>query len=279
MFLDIGSQRSFISSWLARKLKLPVIKCVALNIAQFGSQVVKGKFDVVACRIHLGERVVPTKLVVHDNVNTPIHNIGPANLKNHLQEKGWEMAVVEIKGDVLKNVNLLIGADYFNYFVIGMDKIDGVSVFVTHNGIMPFGRVPQWALQGVNIAKVCTLRICRIVEPDPGKDVWWRLDMIGIVPHEHFMISERVAIDKVTESIQKIEQGCQVNLPFCRSDRPGNNYNIALTQLHLLERHFAKDESYCRDYEKVLQTYLEAAFIEEAQSTKVEGLLSPPFWH
>lgn len=62
--LDTGSHHSFISSYQASKLKLPVIKRVALNIAPFGSQVVKGEFDVVTCHIHLGERVVCTKLVV-----------------------------------------------------------------------------------------------------------------------------------------------------------------------------------------------------------------------
>ncbi|XP_066947137.1 uncharacterized protein [Macrobrachium rosenbergii] len=187
------------------------------------------------------------------------------------------MADVEIKGDVLKNVNLLIGADYFNYFVIGMNKIDGVSVFVTHNGIKPYVRVPQWALQGVNVAKVCTLRICRLVESEPDVDVWWRLDTIGIAPHEQFTISECATVDKVTESIQKTKQDYQVSLPFRRSDRPSNNYNTALAQLHSLERHFTKDESYRRDYEKVLQTYLEAGFLEEIQRTKVEGYYLPHF--
>ncbi|XP_068203708.1 uncharacterized protein [Palaemon carinicauda] len=76
LFLDTGSQKSFISAKTARQLGLPVVGKVALNIAPFGSAEISGQYDVVSCRIEIGRRVVQMKLVAHENVDVPIHNAG-----------------------------------------------------------------------------------------------------------------------------------------------------------------------------------------------------------
>ncbi|XP_068211721.1 uncharacterized protein [Palaemon carinicauda] len=51
LFLDSGSQKSFISAKTARQLGLPVVGRVALNIAPFGSAEISGQYDVVSCFI------------------------------------------------------------------------------------------------------------------------------------------------------------------------------------------------------------------------------------
>ncbi|XP_066967517.1 uncharacterized protein [Macrobrachium rosenbergii] len=99
MFLDTGSQRSFISTSLACKLKLKVIREVKLNLASFASQSVTGEYETVGGRVHLGKRVVRVKLVVHDHVVTPIHNLGLESVKKQLEDCWWRLDTLGISPD------------------------------------------------------------------------------------------------------------------------------------------------------------------------------------
>ncbi|XP_068201726.1 uncharacterized protein [Palaemon carinicauda] len=120
LFLDTGSQKSFISAKTARQLGLPVVGKVALNIAPFGSAEISGQYDVVSCRVEIGRRIVRMKLVAHENVDVPIHNAGYVQVRQHLLSKGVTLADPENRSDELKNVHILVGADYFSYFIIGI---------------------------------------------------------------------------------------------------------------------------------------------------------------
>ncbi|XP_068242281.1 uncharacterized protein [Palaemon carinicauda] len=178
LFLDTGRQKSFIFAKIARQLGLPVVRKVALNIAPFGSAEISGQYDVISCRIEIGRRVERMKLVAHENVDVPMHNAGYVQVRQHLLSKGVTLADPENKSYELKNVHILVGADYFSYFIIGIEKVDGKSLFLTNNGMSPYGKVPQWLLQGKKIEHVKTLRVCRI-ESEPNQfdvDEWWRLD-------------------------------------------------------------------------------------------------------
>ncbi|XP_068201656.1 uncharacterized protein [Palaemon carinicauda] len=186
LFLDMGSQRSFISAKIARQLGLPVVGKVALNIAPFGSAEISGQYDVVSYRVEIGRRVVRMKLVAHENVDVPKHNAGYVRVRQHLLSKGVLLVDPENKSNKLKNVHILVGSDYFSYFIIGIEKVDGKSHFLTHNGMSPYGKVPQWLLEGQKIEHVKTLRVCRIAsEPNQfDVDEWWSLDQVGISPSE-----------------------------------------------------------------------------------------------
>ncbi|XP_068200667.1 uncharacterized protein [Palaemon carinicauda] len=167
LFLDTSNQKSFISAKTARQLGLPVVGRVALNIAPFGSAEISGQYDVVSCRVEIGRRVVRMKLVAHENIDVLIHNAGYVQVRQHLLSKGVTWADPGNNSDELKNVHILVWADYFSYFIIGIEKFDGISLFRTHNGMSPYGKVPQWLLEGKKIEHVKTHRVCRIAsEPN-----------------------------------------------------------------------------------------------------------------
>ncbi|XP_068235693.1 uncharacterized protein [Palaemon carinicauda] len=211
LFLDTGSQRSFISVKIARQLGPPVVGKVALNIAPFGSTEISGQYDVVSCRVEIGRRVVRMKLVAHENVDVPIHNASYVQVRQHLLSKGVTLADPENKSDKLKNVHILVGADYFSYFIIGIEKVDGISLFLTHNGMSPYGKVLQWLLEGQKIEHVKTLRVCRIAgEPNQfDVDEWWHLDRVGIAPSEQYTVRKAETMRKVSQSVVKKPEGYQ----------------------------------------------------------------------
>ncbi|XP_068204636.1 uncharacterized protein [Palaemon carinicauda] len=98
-----------------------------------------------------------------------------------------------------------IGADYFNYFIIGIEKVDGISLFLTNNGMSPYGKVQQWLLEGQNIEHVKTLRVCGIASESNQFDIdeWWRLDRVGIAPSEQYTVRESEAMRKYQGVINK----------------------------------------------------------------------------
>ncbi|XP_068215779.1 uncharacterized protein [Palaemon carinicauda] len=198
LFLDTGSQRSFMSAKIARQLGLPVVGKVALNIGPFGSAEISGQYDAVRCRVEIGRRVIRMKLVAHENVDVPIHNAGYVQVRRHLLSKEVTLADPENKSAKLKKVHILVGADYLNNFIIDIEKVDGISLFLTHNGISPYGKVPQWLIEGQKIEHVKTLRVFRIAsEPNQFDiDEWWCLDHVGIAPSEQYTVREAEAMQK-----------------------------------------------------------------------------------
>ncbi|XP_068213457.1 uncharacterized protein [Palaemon carinicauda] len=209
LILDSGSQRSFISAKIASQLGLPVVGRVSLNIAPFGSAEISRQYNVVSCRVEMGKRTMRMKVVAHENVDVPIHNAGYVKVRQHLLSKGVTLADSANKSDVLKNVHILVGADYFSYFIIGVEKVDRINLFLTHNGMSPYGKVPQWLLQGERIEQVKMLRVCKITNEPYQFDVdeWWRFDRVGIAPSEQYTVREAEAMRKVSQSVVKKPEG------------------------------------------------------------------------
>ena len=116
--IDSGSQRSFICAKLANKLKLPVVGTVNMNLSTFGTDPTPQVFHLVRAKMQIGSRRFTGKLIVHDNVNTEIVSPGIHKVTSMLANKGINLADRHVNGDKLRNVQLLIGVDYFNQIVI-----------------------------------------------------------------------------------------------------------------------------------------------------------------
>ncbi|XP_064083011.1 uncharacterized protein LOC135199025 [Macrobrachium nipponense] len=143
----------------------------------------------------------------------------------------------------------------------------------------PYGRVPQWLLEGHKIDHVRTLRVCSVASEPIAFDVdeWWRLDTLGIAPSEQYTVREAEAMRKVSQSVTKKPEGYQVSLPFRSEGRPGTNFRNAVAQLDSLQTKFQKDKEYYNQYQGVIDKYLEAGFIYEVKDPKIEGYYVPHF--
>ncbi|XP_068233468.1 uncharacterized protein [Palaemon carinicauda] len=137
----------------------------------------------------------------------------------------------------------------------------------------PYGKVPQWLLEGKRIEQVKTLRVCKIASEPYQFDVdeWWHLDRVGIAPSEQYTVREAEAMRKVSQSVVKKLEGYQVSLPFGSDAKPDTNYRNAVAQLESLQTKFRKDREYFDQYQGVINKYLEAGFISKEKEPKVEG--------
>ena len=90
--IDTGSQKSFISAELAKKLQLPVVNTVRLSITTFGGEGVIKEFDAIRLKVQLGYYRFVCRLIVHDKVNTPINCPGVLQMHKLLRKSGVTLA-------------------------------------------------------------------------------------------------------------------------------------------------------------------------------------------
>ena len=147
-FFGTGSQRSFVSPELVRKLNLPIIEQVPVHLSTFGNDTALHFLDLVKVKVQVGRRRIPIKLLVHDNASMGYLNCpGIYNVAQTLEKQGHQLADHNITSDSLTGIELLIGIDYFAQFIIRHKRASGISLFVIQGGgMISFGTIPRWAI-------------------------------------------------------------------------------------------------------------------------------------
>ena len=202
--IDSGLQRSFICANLANKLKLPVVGTINMNLSTFGMDPTPQVFHVVRTKMQIGSRCFTKKLIIHDNLNTEIVSPGIHKVTSMLANKGINLADRYVNGDKLRNVQLLVGVDYFNQIVIGQKKVFGVHSFITPGCIIPFGPLPAWSRSAISYDE--SRLYCNHVLCEPSLESLWDLETIDIST-ERFTHDEKLAISFVISEMEHTAQG------------------------------------------------------------------------
>lgn len=100
-FIDGGAQRSFISPQLVKALNLRVVKRINFPFRAFGGKPIFQTFDVVKIRLFLNNQYTNLNLLVHEGVNTTIHNPGIFEASRHLINNGFTVADKFVTSDYL----------------------------------------------------------------------------------------------------------------------------------------------------------------------------------
>ena len=131
-FFDTGSQRSFISPELVRKLNLPVIEQVPVHLSTFGNDTTLHFLNLVKIKVQVGRRLIPIKLLVHDSASMRYLNCpGIYNVVKTLEKQSHKLADRNTTSDSLTGIELPIGIDYFAQFITCQKRANGISLFVT----------------------------------------------------------------------------------------------------------------------------------------------------
>ena len=215
----------------------------------------------------MGKRRIPIKLLVHDSASMGYLNCpGIHNVVKTLEIQGHRLADRNITSDSLTGIELLIGVDYFAHFISRQKQASGISLFVTRGGgVIPFGTIPKWALNNEPTQYTehytCTRIVCKS-KPELELIELWDLECIGIT-QENLSPSERETVSIVRSSLEKSRKGYIVRLPFKDESRPSVNYRNAKGQLNSLIQRVSHDEILAKQYDEIVNTYLEKDFIEE----------------
>ena len=73
-------------------MELPVVAKVCLKLSTFGSVDSVQELDVVKVKFRLGSYHFNAKLIIHDNVETKLHNPGILQIHKRFKENGVQIA-------------------------------------------------------------------------------------------------------------------------------------------------------------------------------------------
>ena len=276
MLIDTGSQKSFISTNLARRLNLKPIKCINVRLSTFGGSGECQTLEVVRVKINVGHHQFTAQFIVHDNVTMKVHQAGILQMRQKLVQHNVKLADKHLNSETIDNIEILLGIDYYSKVVFSMRRVCGMDLFVTAKGIVPFGIVPNW-VKGIRTQdKVVCNRVTCIDSREErfSESHLWDLETIGI-KDERFTSSEKQAIHQVTNNLVKTDEGYQVSLPFKDHQRPSVNYRPAIAQFNSLLQKFKTNVTLYEQYQKVIQDYLDQGFIEQTENDPRIGSYLP----
>ena len=130
---------------------------------------------------------------------------------------------------MLTGVKILVSVDSFSQFVRRQRKAMGVNLYVTGEGVMPFGPVPKWVGGQSSSSNQfgCARGSCEEI-PDVTKQ--WESENIGITK-EMMLSSEKEVVSLVKSQAVKTDTGYGVKLPFKDDMWLSVNYCTARGQL------------------------------------------------
>ena len=102
----------------------------------------------------------------------------------------------------------------------------------------------------------------------------WDLERIGIT-QENLSPSERETASIVRSSLEKSDNGYIVYLLFKDESRPSVNYRNTKGQLNSLIQTVSQNENLGKQYNEIVNTYLEKDFIEEIPNEPIAGHYLP----
>lgn len=275
LLLDSGAQQSFIDEKIAKKLNLKSIEKIKIKVSGFRSE----KEEMINCDVY---ELYLSPLDNNKNkftvqlVGVPkiCVNIKDQDLKSVINRnkliKELKLADTSFSSNE-KQIDILLGADYYWGFVTGETKRFENEDLVAIN--TAFG----WVLSGNThkesnnsnnmITNVSMMKMTCENVSSLNEEIhrFWDLDEIGI------STNETSVYNKFKDSIKFENSRYSVKLPVKEyHDLLPDNYNLALNRLYRLKERLVYDEILLRKYDNIIQEQLQSGIIEEVTT---EGLV------
>ena len=277
---DSGSQMSFITSNLVKKLNLKTADTISLKIQGFKSKAFLESYPVVNVVVALGTRKKRVKLAVVDSLPSNFTTPGLNKACNLLKYNNVKVSD-NFDSDLVSNIGILMGSEYFGKFVGNLTQFNGITLFETPGGLMIFGEIPSNFYKSCDFGEPSAL-ICRITTSYMPNDIpdlveeyvepvskLWELESIGINTNE-VDNEDKFAYDSYLDSV-KFEHGRYwVRLPF-KPNFSGlpTNYKQALGQLYSLRSNLSRNPDYLNCYNNIINEQISRKFIEVVPDAKV----------
>ena len=144
--------------------------------------------------------------------------------------------------------------------------------------MIPFGTIPRWAIHNESSNAytgnyTCARIICES-KPELELSELWDLERIGIT-QDDLSPTERETVSIVRSSMEKSDAGYIVCLPFKKTTRPSANYRNAKGQLNSLIQRVSHDANLGKQYDDIVNSYVEKEFIKEIPNDPTAGHYMP----
>ena len=157
--------------------------------------------------ITLGKYSQKIKAVVVGNMGVIIHPPGLVDLADKLREKGVKLADQNLDSDVINNIDVMIGIDYYHDFIKGFNRQYGVNLLNSSGGKLICGPIPSSFVPSSNSSgitmHVTVMRVTENYSPlsitdlveERTTDIYklYALETIGIQPDDwHQMLNRHL---------------------------------------------------------------------------------------
>ena len=286
-FFDNGSQRSFIHKDLANKLGLKNLTNLTMRLDTFMGDGQEGIYEVVRPVVSLGNRKKRIAMAVVDRMPR-IVTPGLRDTVNKLTNMGYNLADKHIDSDVVENVQIMIGSDFFSRYLSGMTSVDNIDLYESPGGLLIYGILPHnkcRAPVACAQALVCRVTTHNSEITSSGTDPYtvsggivdetlpvhklWDLDFVGISHIEE--PPEDLRSKTHFESTVKYDDGRYwVELPF-KDNCPflPTNFRLALGQMNNQVKKFRTQPELLTCYNNIIKDHLKSDFIEVVNNPQV----------
>ncbi|GBN21039.1 hypothetical protein AVEN_75944-1 [Araneus ventricosus] len=282
---DTGSQKSYISKFIAEKLQL---KCMGEETTVHGlfggiERSEKHKKYVVTLSDVFNSYSCEIEVMDQERICTPIRKLSDSELLNELKEHGIFVSDASMSESYClferepNEIHILLGAD-----VIG-NLLKGEEVKHLRGGLVAVNTHLGWTVMGklkVEKEKYSNVILSLYVSDNCIKDLW-SLDVLGIkepCEKKTRIELEEAARDHFARNVSRDEEGRYVvSLPWIQDHPPLSNCkNLAERRLKNCVRSLERSGN-LGNYEAVFHSWLDEDIIEEVQKdadTKNEHYLS-----
>lgn len=271
ILLDNGSQRSFISTNLANRLKLKPIRYENLSVYSFGTQVATERlYPVVTFELKNKNQTfrVEIEALVTSNISGAVILPPDTHIQEFMRKNMLELADSEC-GSKATRIEILIGSDYFWNFILD-ERVD-----ITKN-VSAVKTVFGWVIAGVDFKrnKSC-LQNLAVMKNDIVDDlkVLWELDSIGISAESDKLSRENIEI------IEQFEKGLSYEnkryetklLWESNSDELDSNFENAKRRFENLRDKLSKNSEICQEYKSIIQEQQKGGIVENSISSACDS--------
>ena len=265
LLFDTGSDKSYISSKFASKIKPDLIGREVIQFSVFGESNTSKSFlsklfslDIVGIDNQINNIEV---LEVPNVCKTLFRPKVPLEI---LHEFGVEFAD-NYQHDRNIQIDILIGMNYFWHIM-------QPNNFIKHQGLLAMNSSVGWILSGSfvvhEINSTSTVQLLCVGVSSYEVDRFWTMESFGIGPvlSERKLLSSSHIFSNFSKCIQNIGNRYQVPLVFKKDKSPDlivNNKSIALKRLDQTYKMLDKDINLKDQYHKVFLTYEREGMIED----------------
>ena len=266
--LDLGSQRSYITTQARAALQLKKVRSESMIIKPFGSATRDRQIcDIVELKIltkKSGPLILATVVVPH--ICDPIHAPPTTATGAYQHLYGLELADSGDTSGELK-IDVLVGSDYYWQVVTGrvIRGASGPTAVETKLGWVLSGPVEGVAPENAAINFVSSfsthsLRVDTLTEQESlerGLRRFWELESLGILK------DEQSVYDTFTQQISFRQGRYEVHLPW-KETHPllPDNYELCRKRLNGLLRKLSQDPEQLHQYDAVIRDQLRQGMVE-----------------
>ena len=282
ILFDSGSERTYISEELAKKLQLKPLKSETLTVMTFGSTT---PININSSSVEIGIKqkngeIFNIKANVIPKITGKIQrsSIGVIQGKK-IQSERTELGDTLPNKTEVSNLELLIGNDYYSDLISCRKKQIAPGLYLLESvlgwilsGRIQSGEVNQSFLSMMTINDL-SAEPCIFSNVDTEVEDFWKLETIGISDFSTCSEDER-AVQSFNSTIKYTGRRYEVTWPW-KEEHPNlpDNYQLAKGRLKTNVRRLQQNPEELRKYDTIIRGQMEKGIVEKLNNETETGLI------